>query len=139
MRVVNFLILFMLPEYIFLQESLEDRQVPDVNNPQTQSARDEEGKGQNTEVEETLIIHPSDDEDPDEEGDNIKFCIPGKLQRCLVCLCNEMENPSLVENCIELCDEAENSKANGHISDKSPGKADDDEDMMEEEHARLAV
>ena len=79
MRVVNFLILFMLPEYIFLQESLEDRQVPDVDNAQSYSARNQEGQWQHTKVKKTLIIHPSNDENPDEECEDVQLCIPGEL------------------------------------------------------------
>ena len=50
-----------------------------------------------------------------------------------------MENPGLVEDSIEFSDKTEDSEAYGHVSDAGPSKADDDEDMMEEEHARLAV
>ena len=126
-------------ENIFLQKSLEDRQVPDVDNPQAHSARDEEGQGQDSKVEEALIIHPPNDDNPDEEGEDIKFCIPRKLQGLLVYSCDEVENSSLVEDCIDLSDKTEDSKANGHVGDESPSKADDDKDMMEEEHGRLAV
>ena len=73
------LVLFMVPENIFQQESLEDRQVPDVDNPQAECARDQEGEGQNTDVKEALVIHPSNDDDPDEEGDDVHLCIPGEL------------------------------------------------------------
>ena len=64
-------VLFMLSKNIFLQKSLEDRQVPDVDNPQPKSARYQEGEGQNIKIEEALIIHPSNDEDPDEKGDDV--------------------------------------------------------------------
>ena len=132
-------VLFKLSKDIFLQESLEDRQVPDVDNPQPKSAGDQEGEGQNTKVEETLIIHPSDDEDSDEKSDDVELCISSELNGALLCFCDEMEDSSLVEDCIDLSDKAEDSKANGHVGDESPSKADDDKDVMEEEHGRLAV
>ena len=50
-----------------------------------------------------------------------------------------MKNSSLVEDCIDLCDKTEDSEAYGHVCDESTRKANNDEDMMEEEHARLAV
>ena len=50
-----------------------------------------------------------------------------------------MKNSSLVEDCIDLCDKTEDSEAYGHVCDESTGKANNDKDMMEEEHARLAV
>jgi len=130
---------FVLAEEIFVQECLEDRQVPKVDNPQPNSARDQERQWQNTKVEETLIIHPSDDEDSDEKSDDVELCISGELDGALLCFCDEMEDSSLVEDCIDLSDKAEDSKANGHVGDESPSKADDDKDVMEEEHGRLAV
>ena len=41
-----------------------------------------------------------------------------------------MENPSLVEDCIDLSDKAENCKSNCLLSDESPSKANDDQKMM---------
>jgi len=86
-----------------------------------------------------LIIHPSDDKDSDEKSDNVELCISSECDGALLCFCDQMEDSSLVEDCIDLSDKAEDSKANGHVGDESPSKADDDKDVMEEEHGRLAV
>ena len=75
----DILVCFNLPEEIFVQESLEDRQVPDVDNTQSYSAGNQEGQWQHTKVEKTLIIHPSNDENPDEECEDVQLCIPGEL------------------------------------------------------------
>ena len=137
--IILVLVIFVLPEEIFLQERLKDRQVPDVDNPQPYSTRDQERERQNTKIEEALIIHPPNDEDPDEKGDNVKFCISAELHGALLCLCDNMEDSSLVKDCIELSDKTEDSKAYGHVGDESPSKADNDKEMVEEEHAGLAV
>ena len=65
--------------------------------------------------------------------------ISGQFPRSLICICYEVKNSSFVDDCIELSDKTEGSKAYGHVSEAGPSKADDDKDMMEEQHARLAV
>ena len=107
----------MFAQDILLYQSLEDRQVPDVDNPQSYSARNQEGERQDTKVEEVLIVHPSNDDDPDEECGDVKPSIPDVLHGSMVCGSNEVEDSSLVEDCIDLSDKAENCKSHSLLCD----------------------
>ena len=86
-----------------------------------------------------MIVHPSNDDDPDEEGEDVNPSIPDVLHGSMVCGCNEVEDSSLVEDCIDLSDKAENCKSHSLLCDESPSKANDDQKVMNQEHARLAM
>ena len=62
----------MFSQDILLYERPEVRQVPDVYNEESNTIRQEEREREDTKVEETLIVHPSNDEDPNEEFDDIQ-------------------------------------------------------------------
>eukprot|EP00092_Neocalanus_flemingeri_P028047 GFUD01030450.1.p2 GENE.GFUD01030450.1~~GFUD01030450.1.p2 ORF type:complete len:284 (+),score=106.86 GFUD01030450.1:176-1027(+) len=124
---------------VLLNECPEDRQVPEVDNEEPSTTGHEERKGQDTNIEEALIVHPSNDEDPDEEGDNVQESISAVLHRVKSCASYDVENSGLVEDCIDFCDKTENCKAHSLLSDESPSKANDDQKVMKQEHARPAV
>ena len=86
-----------------------------------------------------MIIHPSNDEDPHKECEDVKPSIPDVLHGSMVCGCNEVEDSSLVEDCIDLSDKAENCKSHSHLCDESTSKDNDDQKMMNQEHARLGM
>ena len=62
----------MFSQNILLYECPEDRQVPDVDNEESNTTRQQERERENSKVEEALVVHPSNDKDPDEEGEDVQ-------------------------------------------------------------------
>ena len=116
----------MFPYDILLYECSEDRQVPDVDNEESGPTGQEEREGEDTKVEEALIVHPSNDEDPDEECEDVQLSIPDVLHRAMSCASYDVENSGLVEDCIDFCDKAEDCKSHSFSSDESASEANDD-------------
>ena len=50
-----------------------------------------------------------------------------------------MDDPGLVEDRVDLSDEAEDCESDGLAGDESAGEAEDDEDVVDEEVAGLLV
>ena len=69
-----------------------------------------------------MVVHPSDDEDPYEEGEYVNPSIPDVLHGSMMCGCNEVEDSSLVEDRIDLSDKAENCKSDSLLCDRAPAK-----------------
>ena len=53
----------------------EDRDVPEVDEKEAEVAGEEEGEGEDAEVEEGLVVHPGDDGHPDGEGCHVDASI----------------------------------------------------------------
>ena len=129
----------MLSNYVFLYKCLEDRQVPDVDNEETSSTRHEEGEGKNTKVKEALVVHPSNDEDPEEEGEDVQESISDVLNRVVGSTRYDVNNPCLVKNSIDFGNKAKHRKAYSLLRDESSSKANDDQNVMDHEHAWPAI
>ena len=108
-----------------------------MRRPTPQDIRN--GKGQDTKVDEALVIHPSNNENPYEEGENIKESIPDVLNRVMSCASYDVNDSGLVEDCINFSDKTEDCKAFSFLCNESSSKADYDYKMMKQEHARLAA
>ena len=86
----------LFPDYIFDDESLEDRQVPHIDKEESKTAATEKDARVLGEVLESLIVHPKDDKNPDEEGNNVDIGVDDELQRVVVFLADDVEDPGLV-------------------------------------------
>ena len=129
----------MLSNYVFLDECLEDRQVPDVDNEETSSTRHEEGEGKNTKVVEALVVHPTNDQDPDEKGEDVQESISDVLFRVMGSASYDVNNPCLVKDSIDFSYKAQHRKAHRLFCDESPSEANDDQNVMDHEHAGPAI
>jgi len=117
----------------------EHRHVPEVDNEKSNTTREEKGEGKDAIVKEALVVHPNNNEHPDEEGENVKISIVEVLYRVLGCVCDDVENSSFVEDCIDLSNKAEHSKPYSLICEESTSKTDDDHDVMDHQHAGVKV
>jgi len=111
---------------VFLQKRFEDGKIPNVDYAKPQNARSKEGNWKNINIEEALIVHPSDDEDPDEEGDDVEDGIPLVLHRLCVCASDDVKNPGFVKHGIDFCHKTQNCKPDCFVGNNSASEADDD-------------
>ena len=85
------------------------------------------------------MIHPEDDEDPDEEGEDIGVGVDLVLQGELAGVGDDVEDPGLVGDSVQLGDEGEDCKAKSLLSDDCSGEGDDDREMMNREESEVAT
>jgi len=117
----------------------EDRDVPEVDEEKAEVAREEEGKRKDAKVEERLVVHPGNDGHPDCKRRQVDPCVQLELVRGAIDASNNVDDPGLVENGVDLSDEAEDGKSNGLAREQSTGEAEDDEDVVGEQLAGLLV
>ena len=86
-----------------------------------------------------MVVHPSNDKDSDEEGDDVQKSIYYVFDRVMGSSRYEVDDPCLVKYSIDLSDKAQHSKALRLLSDESASKANDDENVVDHEHAGPAV
>ena len=117
----------------------EDRDVPEVDEEEAEVAGEEEGEGEDAEVEEGLVVHPGNNGHPDCKGRQVDPCIQLELFRGTIDASNNVDDPGLVEHRVHLSDEAEDRKSNGLASEERSSEAEDDEDVVGEKLAGLLV
>ena len=117
----------------------EDGDVPEVDKEEAKVAREEEGKGEDAKVEEGLVVHPGNDGHPDGKGRQVDPRVQLELLGCPIDPGNNVDDPGLVEHRVHLGDEAEHSEPDRLASEQGPGEAEDDEDVVDEQLARLLV
>ena len=117
----------------------EHGDVPEVDKEQTKVARQEEGERENAKVEEGLVVHPGDDGHPDGKGGQVDPCVQLELFWGTIDAGDDVDDPGLVEHGVHLGDEAEHSEPDRLASEQGAGEAEDDEDVVDEQLARLLV
>lgn len=106
-----FLMKLLFLDDIFNDESLENRQVPQIDKEESKTATTEEDARFLREVLKSLIVHPKYDKNSDEESQNIDIGVDDKLKRVFVFLGDDVEYPSLVRHGVKLCDEGQHGKS----------------------------
>ena len=123
---------------IFLNESFQALNVPQV----------EKGVGDKTNAEkqvwifykilQTLPVHPEDNGHSEKVGKYIDPGIHFEGEGLPVQLSYQVEDPGLVKHGVDLRGEAEDAEANGDVVVEDHGDTEDGADMMPGEHAVLA-
>ena len=83
------------------------------------------------EVEEALRKHPEENYGADEEGNNVDDGICPVLHRHGVSVRDNVEDPGLVGDGIELSDKSQYCKPNSFTGHNSTGEADDDGNVVD--------
>ena len=122
---------------IFNDESLENRQVPQIDEEESKTATTEEDARFLREVLKSLIVHPKYDKNSDEESQNIDVGVDDKLQRVFVFLGDDVEYPGLVRHGVKLCDEGQHGKSKWFLGDERSRKTDDHSDVVNGEKGKL--
>ena len=89
------------------------------------------------EVDEALIVHPEDDEDPDEEGGDVGDGIDPVLQGLFVSVRDDVKDPGLVSDSVQLGDQGQDCKAHGLLRENCSSEGDDDCNVMDREEAEV--
>ena len=84
------------------KEGFEDGEVPHVDEEDAGAAHGEEEGGLLHEVEEALVVHPEDDEDPQEEGDYVDDGVDPVLQGPGGGESHDVQDPGLVRHSVQL-------------------------------------
>jgi len=113
-------------------------EVPKINKQEGEAAATKEDCWFLDEVDEALVVHPEDDHDADEEGDNVSDGVGSVLHRHGVGVGDDMENPGLVGDGIELSDKSQDRKSNSFTGDNCTSEAQDDGNVVNGEEGELA-
>ena len=115
----------------------EDGEVPQVDKKKTRSGAAKEEARCVDEVDEALVVHPEDDEDPDEEGGDVGDGICPVLQGMLVSVGEDVEDPGLVGDSVQFSHQGQDCEANGLLRENCSSEGDDDCDMMDREEGEV--
>lgn len=129
--------LFWLLQDVPNKESLEDCQVPHVDKEDADTANTVEDAGLVDKVEDALIVHPEDDQDPHEERDDVDVGIDPVLQGERVGVGDDVQDPRLVGDGVQLGDQGEDGEPDGLGREEGPGKGGNDGDVVDGEQGEV--
>ena len=119
------------------EESLEDSQVPHVDKEDADAANSVEDAGLVDKVEDALVVHPEDDQDPHEERDDVDVRVDPVLQGERVGVGDDVKDPGLVRHGVQLGDQGEDGEPDGLGGEEGPGEGGDDGDVMDGEEGEV--
>ena len=100
-------------EDVLYKESSDDSQIPYVDNKDADAVNSVEDTGLVDKVEDALVVHPEDDQDPHEERDDVDVRVDPVLQGERVGVGDDVEDPGLVRHGVQLCCQAKHGPTNG--------------------------
>ena len=129
--------LFLLPQKIFYNQSLEAAQVPEVDEGETEESDKVECVWSVHKVLEAVSLDIAGEENPHKEGRDVNDGVDSELDRILVCVREEVEDPGLVEHGVQLRHETEHAKALAQAGVDDPGDCGDGPDVVDSEEGEL--
>ena len=130
---------FCLPQDVFLYDCLEAGHVPQVEEGQTDDAGREQSVGLRHEQLVADRVKPGHDDDPEEEGEDVDVGVDPVAGGELVNITNQMEDPGLVEDGIDLRDQNPESEAHTNLCLEDSDATCDGSDVMNCEERVLLV
>ena len=85
------------------------------------------------------MVHPGHDGHAHQEGGQVDLGVLLELLRAAGQAGDQVQDPGLVEDGVDLGDETEDGKPNGLASEEGAGEAQDDKDVVDEQHAGLLL
>jgi len=124
------LISFRFNREVLFDECSKHRDIPEVDDEESEDAAEDKWEREDTIVEEGLMIHPGNDTHPEEECDNVNLCVSLVSLRMSRCLNNQMQNSCLVEDCIYFRNKSKDCKSYCLACIERSSEANNDKYMM---------
>ena len=130
---------FRFPEDVFLNDSLEAGHVPEVEESETDHAGGEESVGLRHVKLIADRVKPGHNHHPQEEGGHVDVWVDPVASGELVNVANQMEDPGLVEDSVNLRDEDPESEAHPSLSVEDHEVAGEGRQVVNDEERELFV